>query len=196
MLPDTRKLRSSLAMLLFVGTTVAGLVLDLWTKWLAVRHLKPGRVIEFIPGWLHFTYTENQGAVFGLGQGQRWLFVGVSVAAIAFLTFLFLHSDRQRFYQFLLGLLLAGVLGNMYDRVVYGHVRDMIHALPGIYWPPWIARHLPVGLGSSGVFPWIFNIADSLLCVGVFLMIVYSFLHRPVEQRQEIEPQMNTDGHS
>ena len=54
-------------------------------------------------------FTINRGAVFGLGQGQKWLFLGVSVVAIAFLSYLFATSNRQRFYQVILGMLLAGV---------------------------------------------------------------------------------------
>ena len=56
----------------------------------------------------------------------------------------------------------------MYDRIVFGYVRDMIHALPR--WP--------------NLFPWIFNVADSMLCVGVFLLIVYSLLHKPREDHE------------
>jgi signal peptidase II len=167
---------SPLALMLFFGTTILGLALDLWTKVEAFRHLvieivrlpegvvrvTKSREIEFLPGWLHFHATANQGAVFGIGQGKRWLFIVVSIGAIAFLTYLFSTSGRQRIYQFILGLLLAGVLGNMYDRIVFGYVRDMIYALPR--WP--------------NVFPWIFNVADSMLCVGVFLLIVYSLLHK------------------
>jgi signal peptidase II len=134
----------------------------------------PSSEYAFIPGWLHFHYTVNQGAVFGLGQGQRVLFIGVSLAAIVFLTYLFAASGRQRFYQVILGMLLAGVLGNMYDRIVFGHVRDMIYALPGWHWPAWFHHLLP--MLPPEVFPWIFNVADTLLCTGVFLMIVYSAL--------------------
>ena len=138
--------------------------------------------MEFIPNWLHWTYTENHGAVFGSGQGLRWLFVGVSVLAIGFLFYLFATSGRQRVYQVLVGILMAGVLGNLYDRLTYGYVRDMIHALPGWKWPDWMVRSLPDAWRwkYQDVFPWIFNVADTLLCVGVFLMIVYSVLHRPV----------------
>lgn len=163
-------LRSPWAWGRFLGTAGAGLALDLWSKWqsfstLAVAIVKrpDGRVLvesythEWIPGWVHFHVTANQGAVFGAGQGYRWLFVGVSVAAIAFLVFLFLNSRRQWFYQIVLGMLMAGVLGNLYDRLMFGYVRDMVYALP-----------------RWGVFPWIFNVADSLLCVGVGIMIVYS----------------------
>jgi signal peptidase II len=109
--------------------------------------------------------TVNEGAVFGLGQGKRVVFAVVSVAAIGFLTYLFATSGPRRFYQFVLGMLLAGVLGNLYDRMVYKYVRDMLYALPGRTWP-----------GSDReIFPWIFNVADTLLCVGVGLMVVYSF---------------------
>jgi signal peptidase II len=173
--------RSLAGLLLFAGTAAIGLALDLWTKALAVQYLDKRPPVRLIPNWLHFTYTENPGAVFGLGQGKRFLFIAVSVGAIGFLTYLYALSAGRRFYQFLLGMLLAGVLGNLYDRIVYGHVRDMIHALPGIYWPDVIARFLPAELASNSVFPWVFNVADALLCVGVFLMIVYSLLHRPTE---------------
>jgi signal peptidase II len=160
--------RSPLSLTLFFGTTAIGLTIDLWTKVIAVARLADRAPMQFITGWLHFTFTENRGAVFGIGQGQRALFIAVSIGAIIFLTYLFWQSGRQRLYQLILGMLLAGVLGNMYDRIRFGHVRDMIHALPGWKWP-----------GTSvDVFPWIFNVADSLLCVGVFLMIAHSFLGR------------------
>jgi signal peptidase II len=109
-----------------------------------------------------------------LGRGQRWLFVIVSIAAIAVLTSLFAKSDSRRFYQLLLGMLQGGVLGNMYDRITLGYVRDMIYALPD--WKNPLRGVFPTW---QTVFPWIFNIADTLLCAGVFLMIVYSFIHRP-----------------
>ena len=159
----TDNFRSPAALTRFCLTTGAGLALDLWTKVLAQTHRRDAEPVRFIEGWLHFTYTENRGAVFGIGQGQRPLFLAVSVVAIGFLTYLFATSGRQRFYQFILGMLLAGVLGNLYDRYHYGYVRDMIHALPR--WP--------------NAFPWVFNIADSFLCVGVFLMIVYSLFFAP-----------------
>src|SRR5882672_11900009 len=157
--------RSPLALICFGLTAIAGVCLDLWTKDYAFDHLAIYRgttvvgsqVKPVVPGWLEITVTTNQGAVFGLGAGQRVLFVSVSLAAILFLTYLFANSGRQRFYQFILGMLLAGVLGNLYDRVVFGYVRDMIHALP-----------------RWGIFPWIFNVADVMLCSGVGLMVLYS----------------------
>jgi lipoprotein signal peptidase len=178
--PDLENFKSPAALSRFVLTTVIGLFLDLWSKQLAVANLKPGhRVIDFIDGWLRFEYTENKGAVFGLGQGQRLLFLTVSIAAIGFLSYLFACSGRRRFMQFVLGMLLAGVLGNMYDRIVFAHVRDMIHALPGRMWPGTRVE----------IFPWIFNVADSLLCVGVALMVLMSFFERS-PKLHETEPEV------
>lgn len=162
---------------MFLGTAVAGLAIDLWSKALAVSYLKGQPAMHVITDWLHFTYTENGGAVFGMGQGRRALFIVVSIGAVGFLGYLYALSGTKRLYQMLLGMLMAGVLGNFYDRLRYGYVRDMIYALPGFFWPDWIARHLPSDMTQGGVFPWIFNVADMLLCVGVFLMIVYSLRH-------------------
>ena len=53
-------------------------------------------------------------------------------------------------HQIVLGMLLAGVVGNLYDRIHFGFVRDMIYVFP-----------------RWGIFPYIFNVADSLLCTGV-----------------------------
>jgi signal peptidase II len=182
---DKPPLRSAAALSRFLLVTVAGLAVDLWTKvWsfdaLVYDQARVGDVVrvdsrtyEFIPGWLHFHCTANQGAVFGIGQGNRWLFVLVSAAAIGFLTYLFSTSGRQRLYQVVLGMLLAGVLGNMYDRVVHGYVRDMIYVLPHKHWPPFV-RNTGWEWAQGQVFPWIFNVADTLLCTGVALMLVYS----------------------
>lgn len=171
--------------------TALGLGLDLATKVWAFRELLVDRVTRadgsvqvqshthpFIPGWLHFHVTANEGAVFGVGQGNRWLFVGVSALAIGFLLYLFATSaPGQRLYQVIVGMLLAGVLGNLYDRLVFGYVRDMIYMLPGHNWPGWVARMVPSQEWAKGpIFPWIFNVADALLCTGVGLMLVYSLV--------------------
>lgn len=152
---------SPAALARFFLTAAIGLGLDLWTK--SVAFSTPSLALQpyrLIPGWLEFEVVKNQGAVFGLGQGQRILFICVSVGAIAFLMYLFAASGKKRFYQVLLGMLLAGVLGNLYDRVRFGYVRDMIHIFPA--WP--------------NLFRWVFNVADSMLCVGVTLMILYNML--------------------
>jgi signal peptidase II len=162
-------LRSPPALVRFYLTAAVGLGLDLWTKSLAFSHLSlSGGSYPFIPGWLEFEAVINHGAVFGLGQGDRAVFVAVSIGAILFLNYLFAASATRWGYQILLGMLMAGVLGNLYDRILFGYVRDMIHALP--QWPKF--------------FPWIFNVADSFLCVGVGLMVIYSMVSEQRTKRQ------------
>jgi signal peptidase II len=160
-------LRSPGALLRFFLVAGIGVALDLWTKALAFSSPTLWREpYKFIPGWLEFEVVQNQGAVFGLGQGRRILFVTVSVGAILFLLYLFATSGKKPVFQILLGMLLAGVLGNLYDRVTLGYVRDMIHIFPA--WP--------------NLFRWVFNVADSLLSTGVTLMILYNIVS---EQRQK-----------
>jgi signal peptidase II len=175
-MPSSRfiALRTPIALILFLLTAAAGITLDQATKVLAFDHLSNGVIWDadqphalrkhnwdVIPGWLTFEVMANPGAVFGLGPGKRVLFIGVSIAAIFFIFYLFAVSDRQRLYQFILGMLLAGVIGNLYDRIVFRYVRDMIH-MKTPHWDP---------------FPYIYNVADSLLCVGVGLMVMHSFFH-------------------
>lgn len=172
-MPPSDNFRSGPALTRFLLTAIVGLGLDLWTKayaFSALGEFQNGRLVDsrvypLIPGWLHFEVTTNIGAVFGLGQGHRLLFLSVSIIAIGFLFWLFAKSDNRRWQQVFLGMLLAGVMGNMYDRVIYGYVRDMVHILP-----------------AWGVFPWIFNVADVLLCTGVALMVLSS-LFEPMREK-------------
>jgi signal peptidase II len=199
--------RSPAAFARLVLTAFLGLGFDLITKVWAFRELMYNRVSlpdgsvqvqshtnEFLPGWLHFHVTANQGAVFGIGQGNRWLFVLVSMLAIGFLVYLFATSSpTQRVYQVIIGMLMAGVLGNLYDRLFFGYVRDMIYMLPGRTWPRWIGNALPASWEwtKGPIFPWIFNVADALLCTGVALMLAYSLLmsrKAPHERQAGLEP--------
>jgi len=172
----------------FLIPAIAGFALDQIVKLWADAHLQDG-AITLIPGWLQLEWTKNHGAALGFFQGYRWMFLIVSVLAILFLGALFSASRKnQWWYQIILGMLLAGVLGNMYDRVALGYVRDMIHIFPGRYWPPFIAAHLPRWWSTPELFPWIFNIADSLLCVGVALMLIHS-LFTASGSKKEKKPQ-------
>lgn len=160
-----------------IVTACLCLAIDLITKHLAAAHLL-GSPVQFIPGWLDFTYVENRGAVFGMGQGRQVLFICVSVIAVGFVIYLFTRPPRHWWYEITLGMLLAGILGNLYDRVVFGYVRDMIHALPGFYWGgTWqipLLNYPPPP--DRAYFPWVFNVADSLLCVSIAILLVTGLL--------------------
>jgi len=116
--------------------------------------------VVVVPGLLNFQLTLNTGAVFGTGQGGRPFFIVVSVIAVFVIVFLLYRSPANaRLYQVGLALILGGALGNLYDRVLYSAVRDMLHMLP-----------------STGLWPWIFNPADVALVCGVALVLIVSWL--------------------
>ncbi len=200
-------LKSPVALALFIGCAAIGLAVDLGTKYLAfdspwqlldrlerfnnqwVAIGADAREVKLVPHVLYLRATVNEGAVFGIGQGKQAWFVVVSVIATAFLTFLFAKS-RSKFEFALLGLLLAGVLGNMYDRVMYNYVRDFFFMLPTTSWPgTWSLGGYP-GTGSRLVFPYIFNVADVLLCCGVAVLMVRNVLpeKRPREESAAAAP--------
>jgi len=187
--PNANRLRGVVTLVVVAGLLLA---LDLWSKYASFdrlllspieRNPLTGRVlfvqsdeIPFIQSWLHFRVTVNEGAIFGIGQGKRWLFVVVSIVAIGLLTTLAARGGKW-IQHATLGLLLAGVLGNLYDRWHYGYVRDMLYALPGrTYADFWLTRTLtPQSLHASELFPWIFNLADCFLVCGVVLLLLQSF---------------------
>jgi len=112
-----------------------------------------------IPKLLNLQLTLNTGAVFGTGQGNRGLFIVVSIIATGVILVLVWRSDKRAWcYRSALALILAGALGNLYDRVCFAGVRDMLHMLP-----------------ETPLWPWLFNIADVALVVGVLTVLVLSW---------------------
>lgn len=128
--------------------------------------------IEVVPGLLNFQLTLNTGAVFGMGQGARPMFIAVSVVALVVILFLLYRSPvNATLYHIGLALILGGALGNLYDRVLYSAVRDMLHMLP-----------------STGLWPWIFNPADVALVCGVGVVLVVSWIteHKAAKQKKSV----------
>jgi signal peptidase II len=140
-----------------------------------IRNNEPN--ITLIPNGLRLTAVANHGAALGMGQGKRTLFLTVSVVATLAVIGFFAHSLtrhgsvgsplRLGVYRVTLALLLAGVLGNLYDRVEYGYVRDMLHMFPEVRW-----SDLWSILPDFELFPWVFNVADVCLCTGVAVILV------------------------
>jgi signal peptidase II len=127
--------------------------------------------VTVVPGLLDFTLVLNPGAVFGIGPGKRWFFMVFTAVALAGGMLLFLKATGRRdsWAHGAVGLLLAGGLGNLYDRMLYGCVRDFIHPLPGVKFPfGWTP------FGPSGeVWPYVSNVADLLLIIGIGYLMVY-----------------------
>jgi lipoprotein signal peptidase len=113
----------------------------------------------------------NRGALFGIGnhesetEGWNNFFAVVSLSAAVFILFWASRPNvaQDRFLNIALGLILGGTLGNLYDRVVFGGVRDFLHWYAGYNWPD-------------------FNIADSCLVCGACILFVHSFFVRDKEE--------------
>jgi signal peptidase II len=156
-LPDLK------AHLTFWPLLVVGLALDLWTKKIAFDYLKRQETdtVPVIDGFLQLVIRLNKGAAFGIASGQTHLLIAISAIALAIILAIFLFGGiRQRLMHIALGLFAAGVCGNLYDRVFnHGFVRDFVDV---VYWP---GKHWPA-----------FNLADTMLCVGVGLLIISNLL--------------------
>ncbi len=132
-------------------------LLDQATKAWAVRRLRFGETVRVVEGFLHFGYAENPGIAFGQfqegGEFGRWMLVVLaSLAAVGVALYILRTSRADDRTLGACALLLAGIAGNLTDRVRLGHVVDFIE----------------VHLGS---FQWpTFNVADAAICVGAGLL--------------------------
>jgi len=146
------------AHIIFWPLVIGGAWLDLWSKqavfdWLAGL---PYAEYSIIDGCLRFIIAENTGAAFSMASGQTALLIGVSVVALIIVIGMFLFGNvRQKIVLISLALLTAGIIGNLYDRVFNdGKVRDFVD----VYYQQ---HHWPT-----------FNVADSMLCIAVGLLII------------------------
>jgi lipoprotein signal peptidase len=116
--------------------TLVFLVLDLWSKAWAIRTLpvEIGTPTPHLFGLITFRRSFNAGALFGLGEGMSPLFVAASVLALLFVLYLFACSARRQWVMHVaLGLILAGALGNLYDRATcLAHLVTFETSEPGI----------------------------------------------------------------
>jgi signal peptidase II len=142
----------------FLAIAFSGAFLDLATKDLAFEHNHWNGDIPVIEGFLSFGKVLNEGVVFGMGRGAKTFWRVVAILAVPLIAGLFFASLRKPRWlgTITLGMILAGTIGNMVDRVRVGAVRDFL-------------KFFVVVDGRAKVWP-LFNLADSYICVGVFLL--------------------------
>ncbi|HEV2762893.1 MAG TPA: signal peptidase II [Pyrinomonadaceae bacterium] len=146
----------------YLAASLGVYLMDQATKAWAVRRLRLGADVTVVEGFFRFAYAENPGIAFGQLQGGgsfgRWMLVGLATAACVAVLVYFWRTPRSD--DRVLGacaLLLAGIVGNLTDRVRLGYVVDFIVLHAGSYhWPT-------------------FNVADAAICLGALLLALDIF---------------------
>jgi signal peptidase II len=135
--------------------------LDQWTKQLVLRFISPDEPRVVISNFFTLVNVTNTGAAFGSFKGNNTFFIVISIIALLVVMFLLVKRRQVDLWRDVsLALLLAGILGNLTDRLLYGHVIDfLLFNLHVRYADPWPA----------------FNVADSCISIAVVLFIVHSF---------------------
>ncbi|PWT83909.1 MAG: signal peptidase II [Acidobacteria bacterium] len=135
--------------------------LDQWTKQMVLRFISPDEPRVLIPDFFNLVNVTNTGAAFGSFKDNNTFFIVISSVALVIVFVLLLRRRApDRWRDLSLALLLAGILGNLTDRLLYGHVIDfLLFDLHVPYAHPWPA----------------FNVADSCISIAVVLFIVHSF---------------------
>jgi signal peptidase II len=151
------------SLFLWLGIAAAILLFDQFTKLLVINRFELGDS-QAVTSYFNLVRVHNSGAAFSFlstaSGWQRWLFTGIGIAAAGFMVWLLRSHPQQTLFCFALSLVLGGAVGNVVDRMLWGHVIDFLD----FHWD-WLS---PVFY--QGHFP-AFNVADSAISVGAVCLI-------------------------
>lgn len=142
---------------ILAAVTVPLYALDQATKWAVVSHLEFGDDRAVIPRFFYLVHWHNTGAAFSMLANSNGLFIGISAVALVVLAVMARRNLLQTtISRIAWGLLLAGIFGNLTDRILHGYVVDFLlfnlHVWPANPWPA-------------------FNVADSCICSATALFL-------------------------
>ena len=148
---------------------IAGILLvDQLVKYVVRSHMYVGESIPVIQGVFHLTYVRNTGAAFNLFEGMSMFLQIVTFFALVFAVW-FMEKHLQRHWTLPLSMIMiiSGGAGNLLDRLFLGYVTDLFE---------FRLIHFPV-----------FNVADIAICVGCFILVLYTFVFdRPAEEKENV----------
>lgn len=164
--------------IIWFAVAAISVVIDQITKVLAVKYLVDGPV-TVIPGVLNFTYVENDGMAMGLMDDDRWVFMVLSTVAIIGLSvYMIGWKPKSKFACAALSLIIGGGVGNMIDRLWYVGIKgDTIGEK--------VVRDFIDVRMFGELWPWVFNIADSCVCVGGAMLFLWCVLSIIKESKEE-----------
>ena len=143
-----------------IGIIVVIVALDQWSKWMIKTSYNLYQSEPIIEGFFYFTYVTNDGMAFGLSfpGGKTILLIVTLILTGVIMWMLWKEKNSHNLIRYGLTLILAGAIGNMIDRILYGKVVDF----------------LDIMIGS---FNWyIFNVADSAVTSGMILFILHTII--------------------
>jgi signal peptidase II len=181
--------RTKKLLFLFVPAAVV-LIVDQITKQLVYRNPEL-HYVELIEGWLALNFTKNPG----MAMGMDWLSTPVIsviaiVATIAIVTYILLTLKRANIaYLLCMGLIIGGALGNITDRFIMGYIGGYGGMLHG-HVVDFI--HFTATIGSTPVFPYIFNVADIAISTSIIVLLVFHRRIMPEEERPEQVPEKDS----
>ncbi len=123
-------IRKKLCLFMDLVGIIVLVILDQYTKNLAVIHLKDKQAFNIINGVLELNYLENKGAAFGMLQNQKVFFIFVAfviLGVIGYVLYKMPDDKKYRIMHVLLSLIAAGAIGNMIDRIRLDYVVDFIY---------------------------------------------------------------------
>lgn len=129
-------------------------LLDRFTKVLVINNLTLGESLSVIDGFFNITYVNNYGAAFGIMDGKVIFIVVVSVLIFAYLIYEIRKEAHSKFITTSISFVIGGLLGNLFDRVLYGHVIDFFD------------------FNFFGHDFAIFNVGDSFIVIGTILLAI------------------------
>ncbi|MDD5335962.1 MAG: signal peptidase II [Rhodoferax sp.] len=155
-------------MLQWLGLALVIVIADQFTKVLITGFYQLGDSTQ-VTSFFNLVRWHNSGAAFSFLNGaagwQRWFFTGIGVLAASVIVWLLRSHSGQKLFSFALACILGGALGNVIDRLLYGHVVDFLD----FHWR-WLAPLFPMGH-----FP-AFNVADSAISLGAACLILDELL--------------------
>jgi len=158
----TKNLSPSL--LLWLGIALVILLADQLTKLLIVDSFALGDS-QTVTTFFNLVRVHNSGAAFSMlstaSGWQRWFFTAIGVVATLFILWLLRSHPTQKLFCFALALVLGGAVGNVIDRIAYGHVVDFLDFHWDALSPVFFQGHFPA-----------FNVADSAISVGAVCLIL------------------------
>ena len=153
-------------MILSLLIIALSVLLDQVSKYLVLKNIPMYENVPVLDGVFHFTYVENKGAAFGMLSDARWVFMVISVVAIAaFIIYLIKWKPKNMLLKVSLSMIIGGGIGNMIDRVMRQSVVDFIE----------------VEFMQFAIF----NVADIFVCVGCGLMMLYVILSEIEESKKK-----------